>query len=120
MDIRRTGTTPRYSDSVSHQGVVYTVEVPGDETDVGEQTRTVLAGLERLLREAGSEPARLLMATVYLTDMADYAAFNAVWDAWVPAGCAPARACVQVAALARPHWRVEVAVTAALSPAAPR
>lgn len=118
--ISRCGTTPRYSDSVAYQGVVYTVEVPGDETDIAAQSAAVLTGLERLLVAAGSHPRHLLMATVYLTDMGDYAAFNAVWDAWVPPGCAPARACVQVAALARAHWRVEVAVTAALSPAAPR
>lgn len=113
-DIQRLGTTARYSDSVSHAGVVYTVEVPGDQHGVVEQTRALLASLERLLIQAGSHPSRLLMATVYLVDMADYAAFNAEWDAWVPAGTAPARACVQVAGLAQPHWRVEIAVTAAV------
>lgn len=115
MDIQRRGTTARYSDSVTHQGVVYTVEVPGDETGITAQSRSVLAGIERLLIEAGSHPRLLLQATVYLTDMADYAAFNAVWDAWVPPGCAPARVCVQVVALAQPQWRVEVAVVAGVS-----
>lgn len=115
MDIQRLGTTARYSDSVSHAGVVYTVEVPGEQQGIAEQSQALLQSLERLLLAAGSHPSRVLMATVYLVDMADYAAFNAVWDAWLPPGSAPARACVQVAGLAQPHWRVEVAVTAALA-----
>lgn len=113
MEIQRVGTTVRYSDSVSHGGVVYGVEVPGDEADITSQAKTVLAGIERLLQAAGSHHSRLLMATVYLVDMQDYTAFNEVWDAWLPPGTAPVRACVQVAALARPGWKLEIAVTAA-------
>lgn len=116
MEVQRLGTTARYSDSVRHQSVVYTVEVPTSETaDIRTQTAEVLAGLERLLLAAGSDRAHILMATVYLVDMGDYDAFNALWDAWLPTGRAPARACVQVAALARPGWRVEVALTAAVA-----
>jgi enamine deaminase RidA (YjgF/YER057c/UK114 family) len=93
---------------------VYVVEVPASlEADVATQTREVLTGLERFLHDAGSDKSRILMATIYLTDMADYDAMNAVWDAWLPAGTAPARACVQVAGLAKPGWRVEIALTAA-------
>ena len=61
-----------------------------------------------------SFPTLLLLVTLYLTDMNDYDAVNAVWDAWVPAGTAPTRACVQVTRLAAPGWKVEVAVQAAL------
>ncbi len=115
MGIRRGGTTQRYSDFVVHGDTVYVVEVPASlEADVGTQTREVLTGLDHYLREAGSDKARILMANIYLTDMADYDAMNAVWDAWVPAGTAPARACVQVTALAKPGWRVEIALTAAV------
>jgi len=39
---------------------------------------------------------------------------NAVWEAWLPPGCAPSRACVQVARLASPGWKVEIAVQAAV------
>ena len=113
MGIQRLGTTARYSDSVAYGGGVQLVGGPGGEEGITAQTRAVLAGLERLLLAAGSSPSRLLMATIYLVDMADYAAFNAEWDAWIPAGTAPARACVQVVALARPDWRVEVVVSAA-------
>lgn len=116
MDIERQGTTARYSDLVIHNGVVYTVEVPATAgADIRTQTAEVLASLEGLLARAGASKGRILMATVYLVDMADYAGMNEVWDAWVPAGTAPARACVQVAGLAHPGWRVEIALTAAVA-----
>lgn len=113
MQIQRHGTTRRYSDSVVHNGTVYLVEVPSNpDGDIAEQTCNVLASVDSLLAQAGSARDRLLMVTVYLADMADYDAMNAVWDDWVPAGCAPTRACVQ-ARLANPAWRVEMVVTAA-------
>lgn len=114
-DIQRAGTTRRYSDFCVHNGVVHCVEVPPDGTaDVVTQTAQMLASLAGFLTAAGSGKERLLMATLYLVDMADYDAVNAVWDAWVPAGTAPCRACVQVVRLADPGWRVEIAVQAAL------
>lgn len=113
MQIQRHGTTRRYSDSVVHNGTVYLVEVPANpDGDIAEQTGNVLASVDRLLTQVGSARDRLLMVTIYLADMADYDAMNAVWDDWVPAGCAPTRACVQ-ARLANPDWRLELAVTAA-------
>ena len=114
-DIQRAGTTQRYSDYTVHNGVVYCVEVPPDEhADVATQTAAMLASVETLLTRAGSGKDRLLLVTLYLTDMNDYDAVNAVWDDWVPAGTAPCRACVQVVRLANPGWRVEVAVQAAV------
>ncbi len=113
MQIQRHGTTRRYSDSVVHNGTVYLVEVPAStEGDIATQTASLLAGVDALLAQAGSDKRKLLMVTVYLADMADYDGMNAVWDAWVPDGHAPTRACVQ-ARLANPAWRVEMAVTAA-------
>lgn len=112
--IQRNGTTARYSDSVVHNGVAYLVEVPGStDGDITSQTRDVLASLERQLHAVGSDHGRILMATVYLTDLADYDGMNAVWDAWLPPGTAPSRACVQIAGLAQPGWRIEIAMTAA-------
>lgn len=112
-DIRRIGTTARYADAVVHNGTVYLVEVPQTEgADIAAQTAEVLASVERVLAAAGSSTSRLLLVTIYLADLADYAGMNAVWDAWVPAGTAPARCCVQ-ATLANPGWRVEMSVTAA-------
>ena len=48
----------------------------------------------------------------FLTDLADFAAMNEVWQAWLPAGHAPPRATV-LAQLAKPQWKVEMVVTAA-------
>ena len=113
MQIQRHGSTRRYSDSVVHNGTVYLVEVPSNlDADITAQTENLLASVERLLAQAGSDKSRLLMATIYLADMADYRAMNAVWDAWLPEGSAPARACVQ-ASLANPGFRVEIVLTAA-------
>lgn len=115
MNIQRYGTTGRYSDSVVHNGTVYLVEVPSNlAADIAGQTANLLASVEALLAQAGSDKSRLLMVTIYLAEMADYAAMNAVWDAWLPAGCAPARACVQ-ARLANPGYRVEMVLTAAVN-----
>lgn len=116
MTIERHGTTRRYSDSVSHNGTVYLVEVPHSlDADITTQTREMLASIERLLGEAGSDKSRLLQVTLYLRDMADYAAMNAVWDDWLPEGTAPARACIE-ARLAHPGFAVEAVVIAARCP----
>lgn len=112
-DIQRIGTTRRFSDAVIHQGVAYIVEVPSNlDDDITAQTINLLASLDRLLAQAGSDKSRLLQVTVYLADMADYDAMNAVWDDWVPAGTAPVRACLQ-ARLAHPGYRVEIVLSAA-------
>lgn len=114
MSIQRHGTTVRFSDSVVHQGTVYLVEVASNlDGDITAQTQNMLASVDKLLAQAGSDKSRILMATIYLPDMADYDGMNAVWDAWLPEGCAPARACVQ-AGLAKPGYRVEIALTAAV------
>jgi len=113
MDIERIGTTRRYSDVVMHGNTVYLVEVPATlEADIAAQTREVLASIDTLLAKAGSDRSRLLMATIYLRDMADYDAMNAVWDAWLPEGTAPVRACIE-SRLAQPGYRIEVVLTAA-------
>lgn len=80
--------------------------------DIAGQTRSVLAQIDRLLEEAGTDKRRILSATIYLADMSDYAAMNGVWDAWVAQGEAPARATVQ-ARLANPAYRVEMQIVAA-------
>lgn len=112
--IERHGVTARYADAVIHNDVIHLVEVPStSDADIGVQTGEVLASIERQLTKLGSTPARILMATIYLTDLADCAAMNTVWDAWIPPGSAPARACVKVAGLVDPGWRIEIALSAA-------
>ncbi|MDY0012980.1 MAG: RidA family protein [Rhodocyclaceae bacterium] len=114
MPLQRLGVTARYADIVTHNGTLYTVEVPTSENgDIHTQINELLTSLEGLLTRGGSSKGQLLMATIYLVDMADYDALNQAWEAWLPPGAAPCRACVQVARLAKPGWRVEIAVTAA-------
>ena len=112
--IERLGCTARYADATICNGLVHAVEVPAsEEGDIASQTQSLLDALERTLIAARSGKHCLLMATVYLVDMADYDGMNVEWERWLTTGTAPARACVKVAGLARPGWRVEVAVTAA-------
>jgi enamine deaminase RidA (YjgF/YER057c/UK114 family) len=115
MKIDRIGTATRWSDLVVHNGTVYVVEVPAAiDGDITVQTREVLASLEDSLRQAGSDKTRLLMVTIYLDDLRELDAFNAVWDAWVLPGTAPVRACVQ-ARLGKVGYKVELQVIAAVT-----
>lgn len=112
--IHRQGTTKRYSDSTRYNGVVYLVEVPAvEEGDIQVQTRSLLESLDKVMTAAGTDKSRLLQVQIFLTDMADYDGFNTVWDAWIPEGTAPSRACIEVKGLARKGWKVELVVTAA-------
>ncbi len=113
--IQRFDTGPRLSEMVVHNGTIYLAgQVPdSEEADIGTQTREVLASIDALLARAGSDKTRILRAQIFLADLADFPGMNAVWETWVPAGQAPARATVQ-AKLARPGWRVEIVVTAAV------
>ena len=113
MTIERRGTTQRYSDICAYGSTVYLVETPQTmDSNVATQAHEVLAGIEKLLDQAGSDKTRLLMATIYLRDIDDSIAFNSVWDRWVPRGTAPVRVCVE-AKLSHPDFLVEVAVVAA-------
>jgi enamine deaminase RidA (YjgF/YER057c/UK114 family) len=113
--VQRFDIGPRLSEMAVHNGVCYLAgQVPADATqDAAGQVRQVLAQIDALLARAGSDKSRILMCQIFLADLADFPALNAVWDAWVPAGHTPPRATVQ-AALARPQWKVEMVVTAAL------
>tara|TARA_R110002012_G_scaffold194031_1_gene361862 strand:+ start:931 stop:1281 length:351 start_codon:yes stop_codon:yes gene_type:complete len=111
--IERKHTNARMSQIVMHGDTVYLagqVGTPG--ASVEQQTRDCLDAVDRLLAEAGSDKAHMLQAIIWLADMADFAEMNAVWDAWVPEGAAPVRACGE-ARLATPEYRVEVIITAA-------
>lgn len=113
-DIRRIECGTRMSEAVIHNGVVYLAGQVGNPGDsVADQTREVLAQVDRLLAEAGTDKTRILKAQIWLADIADFAEMNAVWDEWVPQGNCPARATGE-AKLATPDYKVEVIVTAAL------
>jgi enamine deaminase RidA (YjgF/YER057c/UK114 family) len=110
--IHRSNPQPQWSDAVMHNGTAYFVEVPESGDTIEAQSQAVLAQAERALSLCGSDKTRLLMATIYLKHMRDRAAFNAVWEQWLPSGCAPARVCVS-AELASPGYLLEIAFTAA-------
>jgi enamine deaminase RidA (YjgF/YER057c/UK114 family) len=114
MTIKRFHSGPRMSQAVVFNGTVFLAGQVAEDTtqDVGGQTRQVLAAIDRLLAEAGSDKSRLLAAQIFLADMADFAAMNKSWEAWVVPGQTPARATVQ-AAMAKPEYKVEIVVTAA-------
>jgi enamine deaminase RidA (YjgF/YER057c/UK114 family) len=111
--IERQHTGQRMSKIVKHNGTVYLCgQVGNAEDSVAEQTAECLRRVDALLAEAGSSREQILQAIVWVADMADFAEMNAVWDAWVPEGHAPARACGE-AKLARPELKGEVIITAA-------
>ena len=115
MTIQRLHVGKRLSAAAVHNGLVYlSGQVPVDGTqDITAQTEDVLATIERLLREAGSDKTKLLWAQIFLPDMKDFPAMNAVWEKWVAPGQTPARATVE-AKLANPTYKVEIMCTAAL------
>ncbi|MRX51428.1 RidA family protein [Paracoccus sp. S-4012] len=113
-DIRRINPGPRMSQAVIHNGIVWLAGQVGDPArDITGQTETCLAAVDMALAAAGTDKTRMLSAQIWLADMADFDAMNAVWEAWVPAGQTPARATGE-AKLATPDYHVEVIVTAAL------
>ncbi|MBB1410937.1 RidA family protein [Pseudoalteromonas sp. SG44-17] len=116
MTIERIQTATRMSRIVKHNGTVYLCgQVCADaEQGITEQTQTMLDKVELLLNEAGSSKEHMLSATIYVKSMDYFADMNAVWDAWVPAGHAPARACVE-AKMARDALLVEISVVAAIN-----
>lgn len=113
--IQRFDVGRRMSEMAVHQGVAYLAgQVAEDASaDIAGQTRQVLAAVDALLARAGTDKTRILRAQIFLADLADFDAMNAVWEGWVAEGHAPPRATVQ-AALANPGWKVEIVVTAAV------
>ncbi len=113
--LQRLHPGPRLSEAAIYNHTVYLAgQVPDQQpdADITQQTREVLGHVEGLLKEAGSGKDRILQCQIFLRDMSDIGAMNAVWDDWIPAGCTPPRATVQ-AALGDPRWRIEVVVVAA-------
>ena len=112
--IQRLHTGPRMSQAVIHGNTVYLAGQVADDPsqDVPGQTRQILAAIDRLLAEAGTDKTKILSATIYLASIDTFAQMNSVWDSWVPPGHTPARATVE-ARLAAPQYTVEIQVIAA-------
>ncbi|MFM7461913.1 MAG: RidA family protein [Burkholderiales bacterium] len=114
MAIERMHVGKRLSEIAVHGDTVYLAgQVAEDNTqDISGQTRQVLAAIDKLLWEAGSDKSKLLQVTIFIADMQDFPGMNAVWDGWVVPGATPPRATVE-AKLAKPEWKVEMLVVAA-------
>ena len=113
--VQRFDVGARLSEMAVHNGTCWLAgQVAADGTqDISGQTRQVLAAINALLARAGTDKSKIVMCQIYIKDLADFPALNAVWEAWVAPGNAPPRATVQ-AELAKPQWKVEMVVTAAL------
>lgn len=124
MGIQRFEMGPRFSEmTVADLGAAKMIFVAGqvaDNTalDITGQTRQVLTFIDRLLAQAGADKTHIVAARIYLASVGDYVAMNSVWDDWVPRGHTPARATIG-AKLIRADYKVEIEVTAVLTPGAP-
>ncbi len=115
MSIQRFEIGARMSQAVVHGDTVYLAgqvaqDAPGGT--ITEQTKNILDRIDRLLAQAGTDKSKALSATIWITDMRDFAEMNAVWDAWVSPGNTPGRACVE-ARLAATRFDVEIGLIAA-------
>lgn len=113
MSITRLAKGPRMSQAVINNGTVYLAGQVGKGSNVTEQTQDMLASVDRMLAEAGTDKSKILSTTLWLADMDNFAEMNAVWDAWVDPDNTPARACGE-ARLATSDFLVEAIVVAAL------
>jgi enamine deaminase RidA (YjgF/YER057c/UK114 family) len=116
MSIKRIGVGARMSKAVVHGNTVYLAGQVADMAagkSVAEQTTEILAIIDDLLKQAGTDKSKLLSANIWLTDIKTFAEMNAVWDGWVSTGNTPARATVE-AKLAAPQYTVEIACIAAI------
>jgi enamine deaminase RidA (YjgF/YER057c/UK114 family) len=113
--IQRFDVGARMSEMSIYNGIAHLAGQVAEDgsADISGQTRQVLSAIDALLARAGSDKTKILMAQIFLADVGDFAAMNAVWDEWVVPGHTPPRATVQ-APLARPEWRIEIVVTAAV------
>lgn len=115
MSIQYTDANARMSQVTVHNGTVYLAgQVAKDSSaDMRGQTEQILDQIDRLLAEAGTSKENLLSAQIWVTSMAEFDQMNAAWDAWVVPGRPPVRAAVE-ANLAKPEWKVEIMIIAAL------
>lgn len=113
--IQRFDVGQRMSEMSVCNGIIHLAGQVAEDgnADMAGQMHQVLNAIDSLLARAGSDKGKILMAQIYLANIADFSGMNAIWDSWVVPGQTPPRATVQ-AALARPQWKVEIVITAAL------
>lgn len=117
-NIERFDVGARMSEMAVYNGVAYLAGqiAPDAAPGIEAQTTQVLAAVDALLARAGTDKSRILRAEIFLADLADFPAMNGVWEAWVAPGHAPPRATIE-ARLAKPEWKIEVLITAAVGAA---
>ena len=114
MNVKRYNSNGRFHEAVVHNGTLYlSGQVACGGGTAAEQAADCLDHLGKTLEKYGSDKRRILSATVYLADMSDFAAFNAVWEAWFEKGTEPVRTCVG-AQLASPQYALEITLIAAV------
>ncbi|CDM89314.1 RidA family protein [Xenorhabdus bovienii] len=114
MTIERIDPDTRWSEAVIHNDTIYYTSVPENlDGDITEQTVDTLAAIDLMLQRLGSDKSKIIDATIFLANKADFAGMNTTWDAWVVAGSAPVRCTVQ-AELMNPKYKVEIKIIAAL------
>lgn len=87
MTIKRIDPEDRWSEAVIYNDTVYYTAVPENLSgDIIEQTADTLAAIDVLLQRVGSDKSKILDATLFLADKADFAGMNQAWDAWVAKG----------------------------------
>lgn len=113
MAIKRIGVGPHYSEVIENNGILYlSGQVNMDTDDIRSQSKAIFSEIDKLLRENSSDKEHILFVTLYLSDASNFDGMNAEWDAWLPEGKRPARACI-VTGMAVPGILLEVVVTAA-------
>ena len=114
MAIARIDPGPRLAEAVIHDDRIYLSGMIPENTalDITGQVKQALAEIDALLKRADTDKTRILSAVIWLKDINDFAAMNAVWDAWVVPGQTPARCCGKVE-LATPDILVEIMAIAA-------
>lgn len=117
MNIRRIAEEQRLSGAVVSGGLVWLAGQVADDAslDAEGQTADILAQIDALLAEAGTDKRALISVTVVLADIRDAPAMNRAWDAWFDPAHKPARMTIE-AALVDPAWKVEI-TGVALAPA---
>ena len=116
MAIERHDVGARMSKCVVHGNTVYLAGIVANEPkgkSVTEQTKDILAQIDGFLKTAGSDKSKLLTANIWITDMANFAEMNAVWDGWVSTGNPPCRTTIETK-LASPKYAIEISLIAAI------
>ncbi len=115
MAIQRLHIGKRLSEAAIYNNTIYLAGQVAEDSSQGitGQTKQVLAAIDKLLAEAGSDKTKILQLSIFIADMNDFPAMNAVWDEWVVQGATPPRATVE-AKLAKPEWKVEMLVVAGI------